>query len=501
MLGPALICKKYAILVHRWMGVFFCVLFAAWFISGIVMMYWDFPQVLPEDRWRKSPALDAAQIRISPAQAYARLHTSEAPARVHLAVFDQRPVYRFAFRGRTQTVTADTGDRIDDVSREMGLRIAAAWTGQDPAGARVDLTRNLDQWTVQSNVRRQLPFWKATFPDGEEVYVSRDTGEVAQHTTRGSRIGAYFGAIPHWLYFSALRQHTPAWRTLVIWLSALGVVMNLLGLVVGLWMYSPSKKYRLRTGASSIPYDGQKHWHTVLGLVFGLFALTWVLSGMFSMNPLAWSPGAAADGPARALRGPQWSAETFAAVTPVDALRKLPAEFRAKELRLAHAGGEPAYLAVEDLSRSLLITAAGNPAESMNPETIRRLLALASRPHAIVESRVVTEYEPYYIDRHHRKPLPALFVRLDDDERSMYYIDLKTGQVVESYDARSRAERWLYHGLHSMDLPWLYRNRPAWDITVLTLMSGGTALCVTSVVIGYRRLRRKLRQANMVLGV
>ena len=66
--------------------------------------------------------------------------------------------------------------------------------------------------------------------------------------------------------------------------------------------------------------------------------------------------------------------------------------------------------------------------------------------------------------------------------------------MVESYDARSRVNRWLYHGLHSIDLPWLYRNRPAWDIAVLTLMLGGVALSVTSVVIGWRRLRKKVRR-------
>jgi hypothetical protein len=63
---------------------------------------------------------------------------------------------------------------------------------------------------------------------------------------------------------------------------------------------------------------------------------------------------------------------------------------------------------------------------------------------------------------------------------------------VEGYVTGSRWSRWLYHGLHSFDLPWLYRHRPAWDIAVLTLMLGGTSLCVTSLVIAWRRLRRKL---------
>jgi hypothetical protein len=49
----------------------------------------------------------------------------------------------------------------------------------------------------------------------------------------------------------------------------------------------------------------------------------------------------------------------------------------------------------------------------------------------------------------------------------------------------------LYNGLHSLDFPWLYNYRPLWDIVVITLMLGGTALCVTSLVMTYRVLARK----------
>jgi hypothetical protein len=89
-------------------------------------------------------------------------------------------------------------------------------------------------------------------------------------------------------------------------------------------------------------------------------------------------------------------------------------------------------------------------------------------------------------------PLPVIFVRLDDEEHSMYFIDPKTAQVVESYNSHSRWNRWLYHGLHSINIPWLYRNRPAWDIVVLALLIGGTALCVTSLMLAWRVVRRTL---------
>ena len=73
------------------------------------------------------------------------------------------------------------------------------------------------------------------------------------------------------------------------------------------------------------------------------------------------------------------------------------------------------------------------------------------------------------------------------------HVDPHSARILESYLATSRLERWLYHGLHSLDFPLLYKYRPLWDIVVLVLMAGGTALCVTSVWIGWKRLRKGWR--------
>jgi len=402
-------------------------------------------------------------------------------------MLDARPVYRFGFADAQVIVYADNGEMLDSVSREMGLRIAAAWTGQRQSDARVSEPARADQWTVYPGIFRGQPLWKYSWANGEEVYVSQESGEVVQYTTRGSRIGAYFGAIPHWLYFTPLRSNNPVWRKAVIGLSGFGALTALFGLTVGVWLYSPSKP-------RSIPYEGQKRWHMILGLVFGLFAFTWVLSGMLSISPFDWNSDDTAEGPAKALRGGQWSAAAFAAEHPREALAKVADELKVKELELAMVLGEPVYLAVEAPGRSRAIPMSRAPSTEFDVDRIARVMAEGAGG-ALAEAHRMDAYDRYYIDRHHRKPLPVLRVRFDDRDRSVYYVDLKTAQVVESYDARSRVNRWLYHGLHSIDLPWLYRNRPAWDIAVLTLMLGGVALSVTSVVIGWRRVRKKVRRA------
>ena len=117
------------------------------------------------------------------------------------------------------------------------------------------------------------------------MYVSEVTGEVVQYTTRDSRIGAYFGAIPHWLYFTPLRENGPLWSKVVIWASGIGALTSFLGLIVGIWISLPQKR---------IPYAGQKRWHAILGLIFGVVTCTWVFSGMLSMDPFGWEEGAEA---------------------------------------------------------------------------------------------------------------------------------------------------------------------------------------------------------------
>ena len=112
---------------------------------------------------------------------------------------------------------------------------------------------------------------------------------------------------------------------------------------------------------------------------------------------------------------------------------------------------------------------------------------------AVADIRVVDQYDIYYLDRHRQQPLPVILIRLNDSEHTRYYIDPRTARVAGTYSARNWVTRWLYHGLHSLDVPWLYDHRPAWDITVITFMLGGTALCVTSLILAWRVVGRKLR--------
>ncbi len=436
--------RKFLISLHRWLGTVFCLLFAMWFLSGMVLAYWDYPTVTDRDRLAHAQPIEASRVRYAPDQAYARLQLDGAPSSVVLLMFDGRPAYRFD----DTLVYADTGEPQRDFPPELTRRIAGAWVSRPADAASLTVVTEPDQWTVSGEIGPLRPLDKYSWADGSEVYVSEVSGDVVQATTRASRLGAYFGAIPHWLYFTPLRKNGRIWSRMVIWASGIGAAAAALGLIIGIWIVLPSKR---------VPYAGQKRWHAILGLTFGFFACTWAFSGMLSMEPFAFSAG--------------------------------PERLGGRIERALHNGD---FKEPDEISPGAKIVDFNAFAGS--PDRILDAVREAVSPASIIETRMVTGYEAYYLDRHHQHPLPALFLRLDDPNQSMFYIDPATAHIVEAYDSASRWNRWLYHGLHSLDLPWLYAHRPAWDIVILALLAGGAWLSITSLILAWRVVRKTLLQ-------
>jgi hypothetical protein len=525
---PTVLLKRSLIFIHRWLGVALSLIFSLWFVSGIVMMYWSFPGVEVRDRLERAPVLDPAQIKLSPEEAWTTLQRDQAPTQVRLTTFDGRPIYRFSGGGGrggrsggrggrggggTAAVYADDGSEQTAVDDAMIDRAAVAWTKQPLSTAKKESVEEVDQWTVASQLRNVRPLFKYSFADGQQVYISGRDGEVGQYTTSKSRFWAYLGAIPHWLYFTPLRKHSPEWFKTVVWASGIGTISAILGIVIGLWMYSPSKRYQHAGAATSIPYKGQKRWHTILGLFFGVIAVTWAFSGLLSMGPFdfvenltakrpaekgqAEARGGGGSGdfnPATVLRGAgRFQLASYADKHPRDAIASVAGGFQTKELDFTMFASEPVYMALDSTGATRIIPINGDPKTEFDPTKIIDMLQKAGGAD-LAELRMMDQYDAYYLDRDRQRPLPVIYVRMNDENQTRYYIDPKTGRVVGNYDSSDWVNRWLYHGLHSMDFPWLYNHRPLWDIVVITLMLGGTSLCVTSIILTWRVLRRKLEK-------
>jgi hypothetical protein len=490
--------KRSLIFVHRWLGVALCVLFLLWFPSGIGMMYFPMPSVTPASRLERLPVLDPSRVAVPPAEAAATLGVDIDDLR--LTSFDGRPAYRVGGGrdGGSPVLYADTGEEQGEVPIEMVQRAAAAWTGQTVSSATVQEVTEVDQWTLQTRLGQLSPVFKYSWPNGEQVYVSQATGEVVQYTTTMSRIGAYLGPIPHWFYFTPLRKHGPEWSRIVIWSSGIGTIAAIIGVVISLWMYSPSRKYQYAGAATSIPYRGQKRWHMIFGLIFGVATVTYAFSGMLSMDPFpsfndrqqqrqpSIEPNIRA-----ALRG-DLDPAAFEAKHPRQALEQL-ATLPVKELELTSFAGDAVYLARFADGDTRIVPMRGEPKTGFDQEEIIRIISAAADGR--MTTRVLTQYDRHYLDRTRQRPLPVVLAQGTSGDQTRYYIDPGTARVVQTYNSSNWVNRWLYSGLHSLNFPWLYNYRPLWDIVVITLMLGGTVLCVTSLVLAWRVLGRKLARA------
>jgi hypothetical protein len=320
-----------------------------------------------------------------------------------------------------------------------------------------------------------------------------------QYTTRASRLGGYLGPVAHWLYFTPLRTNGELWSRIVIWASGIGTLMAISGLIVGVLVYSPSKRYQYEGESTSIPYSGTKRVHMIFGLFFGIVACTWTFSGMLSMDPFPIQTTVGV-GDARidlALRSDSVALAPFSERLPEAALASVPSSLRVRELELIAFAGDSAYIAFDDARSSWVVPVHGDAGAIFARERIVDVLRKAIQPEKLAEVRTVAEYDAYYLDRRGELPLPVLFVRIaghgaTETSETGYYIDPRTAEIVARYSPYVWFNRWLYHGLHSLNFPWLYNHRPAWDILVLLLLAGGTTLSVTSAIIGWKLLQRKI---------
>jgi hypothetical protein len=482
---------KFLIFLHRWLGTVTSIVFLMWFASGIVMMYAEMPELSEPERLAALPPLDASRVKLSAAAAFERAEVTQL-SYIKLTSLFGRPAWRIRSpEGLWITVFADTGDVRDGFQyEEAQASILPFFT----PGAHPRLMATLDepdQWTLEGNYAAVRPLYHVTLGDsaGTELYVASATGEVVLRSTRRTRMLAWAGAIPHWLYLTALRKNGPLWSKLVIWLSGIGCFVALLGLTVGLWRFSPARTYFPQDGGSRSPYAGMLRWHHWGGLIFGVVTLTWVFSGLLSMDPFPYDTGT---GPRRAqVAGFSGDAPAPSAYD-APAAQLLAANPGAKEIELRRVAGKPYYLIAGPEPRKQLVDATGRAVEPFSNDLLRAAAGRAVPQGKIVEQATLTDYDAYYYDRDGGAPLPVLRLKFDDPQGSWLYIDPRMGAIVARYERVGRVNRWLYHGLHSWDFPFLWRFRPAWDIVVLALCLGGVFLSATGIVIGYRQLRRSV---------
>jgi hypothetical protein len=217
-----------------------------------------------------------------------------------------------------------------------------------------------------------------------------------------------------------LRKHQPLWIRFTTYAAMVGTAGAILGVVIGAWMYSPRKRYRFTGGAPSrIPFRGQKRWHTIFGLIFGLAPVTWTFSGSLAFLPFPQPQRAPAPPQqslslaqtqrgrqggnaalAAALRGEVRLAQ-YATLHPRDLVAKYPGT---KDVSFTSFDSEPLYAVRRDDGVALLVSLGGHTVPEIAPARIFDIVKQTTPKPGVVETRVLEQYDRYYLEGKSRQP-------------------------------------------------------------------------------------------------
>ena len=473
---------RISLLVHRYLGIAIGLLVALWCLSAFVMMYVQFPRFSEGEQLASLPEIDLRACCATTSIIVDALSESDRFVVESLA---ERPVLR-VFGDSRRVFDLRSGNEITAVDAQLAARAAGTYFRERGIAATAGLIHNVDrdQWTVAGYFDELRPFYLFSANDDADsrIYISSKTGEAVQDSSANERFWNWMGAVVHWIYPTVLRQNTAAWTAVVVWTTVVSLFLTVFGIYLGILRFRPQ-----RDGRRS-PYRGMTLWHHYSGLVFGVFTLTWLLSGLFSMNP--WGMFETDDGERerRIVEAGHGSADDIRSFLMSLSANRLPAS--TVRVQSAPFAGEFAVTAqLSDGSSTRLAGQTLTPLP-LSERDWKNVPALIGADSGVLEAGWLIRDDAYYFSHHESVEFPVFRVILDDAERSRYYLHATSGRLIKKVDAAARGYRWWFEALHRGDFAGLSRQRPLWDIVMLTLLAGVTVGAVTGVCLGIRRLIR-----------
>ncbi|PSM13912.1 PepSY-associated TM helix domain-containing protein [Stenotrophomonas maltophilia] len=490
--------RRWTYLVHRWLGIGGCLLMLLWFVSGMVMLFIGYPKLTPGERLAALPLLgDAGDWRGLSALPDA---VQAEPEAVALTTVGGEAAYVVRSGSNVGAWSVRTGQALLPVSAQRAEASAAQFAGgQAFVGA---MRVGEDRWTHSRALDAHRPLYRVEVGGAQpgDVYVSSHTGEVVLDAPRVQQRWNYVGAWLHWLYFLRMQSVDPVWTWVVIVLSALCTVAAISGIVVGVWRWRFRGHYR--TGAKTPYVEPWMRWHHLIGLVAAAFVFTWIFSGLMSMNPLGVFSSTRESIDSERYHGPAAAVDGMLG-EPAALLAAAGARhFRPVEIQWRRIGGELFAVLLDGRGDTRIVSSEDGELQVLRQLPVdwlqQRARAMSDAPmQAFAVQHAADAYfyprAPEAMNGAAVRRFPVAVADFGDAEATRVYLDLATGDPLLTMGHRERVGRWLFYFLHSWDLPAMLRFDSTRLAVLLLLSVAGTALCATAVVIGYRRLRMKLR--------
>ena len=465
------------ILFHRWVGVMLCLMFAAWFATGAMMVFVAFPSLPYADRAAHGEVIAPGKISLAAREAAARLGD---PDDLRLVSRAGHAAYVGTREGRAVAVSAVNGHEMARLDAGQAAGIASAFA-QVPA-ASVSRPFDYDQWVVHQQFDPLRPFYRVRLRegDGRDLYVSSRTGEVVQQTRRLERAANWVGSVVHWVYYVPLRRSFAAWDW-TVWIGGLiGLTSVGAGLTLGV---RASLKARRSARPSPTPFRGLLRWHHLLGLAGGLFVFAWIGSGWLSMDHARLFPsGEASPAAAAAYRSGRVPFDAQLATTDLKSLAQ-----GASRIEFGRVAGCAVATAAGRGGQRILAACPKGPRSGASLPSDLIVTALhAAWPNARIGALTAMRADAPYV-KAEGLPDGVLRARVEMATPFDVFVHPASGRLLLVMDRRRAAYAWLYYMVHTYNYPGL-SDRPTLRKTLLLVpLSLGFAFAMTGVLVAWRR--------------
>ncbi|WP_293711478.1 PepSY domain-containing protein [uncultured Parabacteroides sp.] len=475
--------------LHRIAGTIIALFFLMWFISGLVLVYHSFPRVDKTVQYEKMEMLPSSLPDI--ADYLGQIPDGSKIRKINVRQFQGQTLFSVATNDSTYTFCTDTLQPVKPVTFDYIVQVARDWVNAPIL--KVDTLHKREQWIMYSRYVREMPVYKFYFDDKDkhQLYIAARSGEVLQFTSSIQRFWAWVGYIPHTFYIPFLRQNTDAWTNTLTVAGIIGMLAGLTGLYVGITaIYRRYKQKR----TLEIPYRKRWYrWHHILGLILGIFIVTWGLSGALSLQRIPrWIINIEGDysvSPEK-LRGKTFPLNNY----KLDYRQLKKAYPDLKQVEWTYYGDLPVYDIIAG-NQNLMIDASLPEVTNLflSEETIARAIRKMHGDDVAFHISMIDRYDEYYLSIDNTRPLPVYKVDVDNYDRSVYYIDPTTGNH-KYLNTNRRVKKWLFSAFHYLDIRWLVERHTLWTIALWTLCLGGALLSFTGVWLGVKYIYRKLRR-------
>ncbi|MCX7099797.1 MAG: PepSY domain-containing protein [Methylococcales bacterium] len=513
--------------VHRWLGLVLALFMFFWFFTGLVIMY-STPTtqnrsqqlahaetLAPEIGWLslgEAWSLSAQQRQLAvankakPADAPPAQKTAKQGQENQDNIIDARLVRSAGeavwlvedSQGQRFALSAIDG-QLRETTPAQAVIIAENWFNANNSTDLITASyvETVEKPIILRNQDALSPFHRiAINQDGGELLISSRTGEVLHASTRVDRAFYWAG---NWLHLLKPMEAIGLGKyrnDAQLWLGLFATIATLTGLIIGWLRWRPGfGGKRTYSQGRTQPYrEFWLKWHFWSGLIGGTVVLFWALSGFLDTNPgKLFSQANPSKQEINRYLGNN-TPEVIQNWQPVLPLLLSLSVGGADivELSWRRLGDDAVLLAHTRDGRRLPQLPYGTSAKFSDDNLMAAITRVAGKTK-VASKEILTGYDNYYYPRHHQslveKPLPVVLVTLADEAGTRYYLDPQDGKLLSKLDRSGRVLRWLYSGLHHWDFGWLY-YRPLWDLWMLTWVAFGLVLGGSSLVVGWRLLKR-----------